>query len=1064
MTAETKTTRGGITGWAIGRPVGTMALSSVILIIGLFFIQRLPVDLLPHIEYPQIRVSVNYPGVAPEVMEEQVTRVLERNLASVEDLVHLDSRASEGRTNINLHFGFGTNLDIALQNTARAMERARTQLPPDIDPPRLFKFDPSEAPVWQAGFSSAVRTEVEVRDWIENRLTPHLISIAGVSSVEAAGGLQRELEIIVDQHRLAAYGLTLDDVVQMLARENLDVAGGWVTSASFDVMAKTEGRFRSVAELQQLLLNVPGSPQQIRLTEVAEVRDGYREQRVFSRLNGVPAVQVSIFKLPQANTVQVVEQLQQVLARLQRSGFIPDDIELNAIDDPAFFIRGAIASVSSAALLGGALAMLVVVLFLGSIRKSFVIGLSIPIALMATFAMMGQSGLTINIISLGGLALGIGLLLDNAIVMLENIYRHYNKLDKSPEQAARDGAAEVASAIAAGTMTNLAAVVPFLLITGMAALIFREMILTISFAILATLAAALTLVPMLAALLGKIRWQSGLNHSWPITAFNSLIEGLRHRYAALVPYILRGRYLVLLLVALLFYGSLQLSERLGSEFLPPVDDGSVSVRMQLPPGTPPDETNAAARVIEQKLLQLPHVQSRFVLVGGHLGSGVINERPGMANFRLQLTPASQRPDMTAGEWVSMAQRELRALAIPGTRISVRPPSIRGLRFGRGGADFSVAIVGEDLQQLREVSIEVANRLQGIAGLQGLETAREEQSPLLQVRVDRERAADFGLRVSDIGRAIRQAVNGAVPTRYIDGTQEYDVRVRLPRSQVQDAEQLGQLLLFRQDGQRVQLRDLAHFELSEGPAHIERENQSRVLRLTADINTAEADVAAIITEVEARLADLTLPPQFSLVLGGQWETMQESQTELYTVIALAIFLVFVVLAVQYEKLSNPLVIILTAPLALIGVVVALWLTDSLLSAPVLIGVVLLIGIVVNNAILLVEYIEIERRAGVALEQAIAHAASVRLRPILMTTLTTVMGMLPLALGLGEGAEIMRPLAISVVGGLLGSTLLTLIVVPALYYIINQSAQWLVWRFTGRLTGQGTATADTVKHPK
>ncbi|KKO44692.1 acriflavin resistance protein [Arsukibacterium ikkense] len=1041
--------RSGITGWAIGRPVGTLALSSVVLIIGLFFIQRLAVDLLPHIEYPQIRVSVNYPGVAPEVMEEQVTRVLERNLAAVENLTHIDSRASEGRTNVNLHFEFGTNLDIALQDTSRSLERAKTQLPLDIDPPRLYKFDPSEAPVWQAGFSSAVRTEVEVRDWIENRLTPHLIAIAGVSSVEAAGGLERELEIIVDQHRLAAYQLTLDNVVQMLARENLDIAGGWVTSSRFDVMAKTEGRFRSVAELEQLLLPLPDSRQQVRLSEVAQVRDGYREQRVFSRLNGVPAVQVSIFKLPQANTVEVVEQLQQVLANLQRSQFIPADIELQAIDNPAYFIRGAIASVSSAALLGGALAMLMVLLFLGSIRKSFVIGLSIPIALMATFAMMGQGGLTINIISLGGLALGIGLLLDNAIVMLENIFRHVEQDNTSPEQAARKGAAEVASAIAAGTLTNLAAVVPFLLISGMAALIFREMILTISFAILATLVAALTLVPMLAALLGKVRWQSGLYYSWPVRRFNRLIDALRRGYAAIVPTLLQGRWWVLLVVSLLFYASLKLSEQLGAEFLPPVDDGSVSVRMVLPPGTPPQETDAAARKVEQAILQLPYVQSRFILVGGHLSGGVINERPGVANFRLQLAPASERPDMTAGQWVTQAQRVLRALDIPGARISVRPPSIRGLRFGRGGADFSVSIVGEDLALLQQLSVDVANRLQGIPGLQGIETAREEQSPLLQVRVDRERAADFGLRVSDVGRAIRQAVNGAVPTRYIDGTQEYDVRVRLPRAQVQDAEQLGNLLLFRQDGQTVLLRDLAYFELSEGPAHIERENQSRIIRLTGDINTAESDVATVISQVEQRLADLALPPQFSLVLGGQWQTMQESQTELYTVIALAIFLVFVVLAVQYEKLSNPLVIILTAPLALIGVVIALWLTNSLLSAPVLIGVVLLIGIVVNNAILLVEYIEIERRAGVAVEVAIAHAASLRLRPILMTTLTTVMGMLPLALGLGEGAEIMRPLAISVVGGLLGSTLLTLLVVPALYSIISQYADSLSRRLTGKI---------------
>ncbi|MCC5827632.1 efflux RND transporter permease subunit, partial [Alkalimonas sp.] len=355
---------------------------------------------------------------------------------------------------------------------------------------------------------------------------------------------------------------------------------------------------------------------------------------------------------------------------------------------------------------------------------------------------------------------------------------------------------------------------------------------------------------------------------------------------------------------------------------------------------------------------------------------------------------------------------------------------------------------EDLASLHQVSNQIAALLHDVPGLQGLETAREEQSPLLQIRVDRERAADFGLGVAQVGQAIRQAVHGAVPSRFVDQTREYDIRVQLPRAQVQDAEQLGNLLLFRQQGQTVFLRDLARFELTDGPAHIERENQSRLLRMNADINTAESDVASLMAEVERRLVDLELPDQFSLILGGQWETMQETQRELGLVILLSIFLVFVVLAVQYEKLSNPLVIIAAAPMSLMGVVLALWITGSLLSAPVLIGVVLLIGIVVNNAILLVEYIELGRAEGKAMEQAIIEAGQVRLRPILMTTLTTVLGMTPLAIGLGEGAEIMQPLAISVIGGLLGAMLLTLLLVPVLYLLIIGASEQLVQALTGK----------------
>ncbi len=1039
--------RTGLANLSIRRPVGTLALASVVFVLGLFFIDRLPIDLLPEIEYPQIRVTVNYPGTAPEVMEEQVTRVLERNLAATENLVHIDSRASEGRTNVNLHFAYGTNLDLALQDASRYLELARTELPPDIDSPRLYKFDPSQDPVWEAGFSSDLRSEVEVRDWVEFRLAPQLIAIHGVSGVEAAGGMMRELEVIADQDRMRSYGLGMEDLITALEAENVEIAAGWMTSDTFDVMAKTDGLFTSVGDIENVLIGLPDDSGQVRLSEVAQVRDGFREQRLFVRLDGSPSALVSVYKLPGANTVAVVDGINETMDRLRRSGFIPEDIEFHAISDPSYFIRGALASVSVAAILGGLLAMVMVLLFLGSIRKSLVIGMSIPIALMATFAMMGVGGLTLNIISLGGLALGVGLLLDNGIVMLENISRHQELLKKNPEQAAHDGASEVASAITASTLTNLAAVLPFLLISGMAALIFRDLILTISFAILATLAAALTLIPMLAALLGHVRFTSKLDQTRMLVGFNSMVGGLRRRYRRLLPGVLRWRWAVLGLVAAALVGALALAGKLGNEFLPQVDDGNLRVRMVLPPGTPPAETDAGARMIEAAVVEMPHVESVFTMVGGHLGGGVVNERPGTANIRVRLAGAGVRPDMSAGEWAAMAQDQLEGLDLPGARISVRPPAIRGLQFGRSGADFSVSVVGEDLTTLRSLAADISARLEGIPGLDGVEIGREDQSPLMRIRIDRERASDLGLRVSDVGRSIRNAVDGFAATRYLTASQQYDVRVRLPRETVSDPERLGQLLLFRENKAPIFLRDVASFELGEGPAHIERENQSRVVNVNADINTQVSDVATIMGEVEARMRDLELPDQYSLIFGGQWEMIQETNRELMSVVILALFLVFVVLAVQYERLSNPIVILTAAPLALVGVVLLLWLTSMPISAPVLIGVVLLIGIVVNNAILLVEYIEIGRRQEkLSPSRAIVRAGSLRLRPILMTTSTTVLGMTPLAIGLGEGAEIMRPLAIAVVGGLLVSTILTLFVIPCFYLILDRASsrllQWLV----------------------
>ncbi|MCC5856518.1 MAG: efflux RND transporter permease subunit [Ectothiorhodospiraceae bacterium] len=1040
----------GITNLAIRRPTGTLALASVVVVLGLFFFNRLPVDLLPQIEYPQIRVTVNYPGTAPEVMEQQITRVLERNLAAVENLVSIDSRASEGRTNVNLHFAYGTNLDLALQDAARYLELARTQLPPDIEPPRLYKFDPSQDPIWQAGFSSTIRSETEVRDWVENQLTPQLIAIHGVSGVEAAGGQVREIQVVIDQERLRSYGLAVSHVIQALADENVDIAGGWMTSSTFDVMAKTDGLFTAVEDVEQVLLGPPGNERHsIRLGEVAQVRDGYREQRLFARLNRHPASQVSVFKLPQANTVDVVDSVNHTMQRLRRSGFIPEDIQYQAVSDPAFFIRGSINAVAGAALLGGVLAMLMVFLFLGSLRKSLIIGLSIPIAVLATFAMMGMSGLTLNIISLGGLALGVGLLLDNAIVMLENIDRHRAQLGKSPDAAAREGAREVTSAIVAGTATNLAAVLPFLLITGIASLVFRDLILTISFAIIATLAAAVTLVPMLAALLTGIRFQSGLQNTAPLRLFNRLIRWLRNRYRRMLPRVLRLRWVVLGLALLALFGALQAFERLGTEFLPVVDDGNIAINVWLPPGTPPGETDAVGRQVEDVIAGMPDVENQFMLVGGHLQGGVINERPGTVRTSVQLLPQRERSgELTIGQWVAEVQERLRALDLPGARIRVRPPRIEGLRFTTTGDDLSIGIVGDDLRRLHEIAGRVTPALENIPGLEGVEISREAQSPLMRIRVDRERAADLGLRVSDIGRAIRDAVDGAVPTQYMTANREYDIRVRLPRDAVQNPDALGGLTLFRDNGTPVQLRDVVRFQLGEGPAHIERENQSRLVRVTGDINTAISDVGTIMNQVEQRLAAMDLPDEVSLVFGGQWETIQETNRELGMVILLAGFLVFVVLAVQYERLSNPLVIISAAPMALLGVVGVLWATATPVSAPVLIGVILLIGVVVNNAILLVEYIEIgRRRQRLSLARAVVAAGTVRLRPILMTTSTTILGMLPLAIGIGAGGEIMRPLALSVVGGLAAAMLLTLFIVPCLYLVVSRYAERLKTWLTG-----------------
>lgn len=1038
----------GLTHAAIRRPIGTAAITSVVLVLGLFFIGRLPVDLLPEVVYPLIRVDVSYPGVAPEVMEEQITRPLERQLASTEGLTLMASEAEEGSTDVSLLFRYGTDLDLALQDAARLVERARGQLPDDIEPPRLSKFDPGAQAVFEAGFSSDRRSAREVRDWLDNRLAPQLQSIPGVSGVLSVGGQERELEVVVDQQRLRAYGLSLADVSAQLAAENQNVSAGNITSSSMDVRARTEGRFTSAEDIAAVLLQIPNSDRRIRLDEVAEVRDGFREQRVFVRLNGEAATQLSVFKQPDANTVQVVDEVQARMDSLRASGFIPDDIVFSTTRDGAYFVRGSVESVASAAIMGGVLAMLVVLFFLGSVRGSVVIGLSIPLAILATFALMGGAGLSLNVMSLGGLALGVGLLLDNAIVMLENIERHRSELREDPEQAAHAGADEVISAVTAGTLTNLAAVLPFLLITGLATLVFRELLVTISFAVVASLAVALTLVPMLAAQMAKLRFSSGFDRSLPYRAFSRLMHAVTEGYRSLLRVLLPRRGWVLLFAFASVLAALPLGSRLGSEFLPQLDDGSLNVRLALPAGTTPEQTDRATREVEAAIRALPHVSSVFTVSGGNVWGGTVSERAGRGWLSIQLEDARLRPDWPIGRWAREAQRKVSALDIAGADIAVRSNGIRGLNFGLSGNDMELKVLGEDLPTLQKLAREIIRAIEDIPGLEAVEMDDEDRTPALQIEVDRERAAALGLDVRAVAQALRQAVTGTVPTRYSTGVNEYDVRVRMPREEVENLDRLGEVIVANGANGPIQARQVASFTLGEGPAEIGRENQLRIQRIVGAFNTAENDVGSILAEVQRRLATIDMPEQYGVALGGQFETVEETEREMNTVIVLAVFLVLVVMIVQYEQLTNPLVIMTAAPLALGGALLALWVSDTPLSAPVFLGAVLLIGIVVNNAILLVEYIEQGRARGLADDEAVIEAGAVRLRPILMTTLTTVVGMLPLAMGLDAGGLLMQPLAVAVVGGLMSSMLLTLVLIPCLYLVAQPAAQRVIDFLTRR----------------
>jgi hydrophobe/amphiphile efflux-1 (HAE1) family protein len=1039
----------GLPSLAIRRPVGTVMLTSVVIVLGFFFLGKLPLDLLPSITYPQIRASVNNRGVEPEVLEETIAKRLEASLATTENLTRIETDISEGRVGINLHFAYGTDIDFALQDASKNLDRARSAIPQEADPPTIFKFDPSQMPIFDVAFSSSQRDLVGLRDWVEYRLRPQLLTIEGVASVDISGGLAREVRVTLDQERLRAFGLTVSQVIDAIRQANQDVAAGRVASPTHEIVGKTAGKFRSVDDVRGVLLQVPNRGGHIPLSEIADVQDTHREQRLWARLDGVPAVRLTVRKQPMANTVRVAEQVDAQLASLASSRFIPNDVQYAVIQNQATFIRNSISSVRNAALAGAVLAMFVVLLFLGSLRKTFVIGLAIPIAILATFVMMGLSKLTLNIMSLGGLALGVGLLIDNSIVMLENIFRHREEGNEDAEQAAHEGAAEVQSAVIASTATNLAAVVPFLLISGLAALIFRELILTISFAILGSLMVALTVVPMLSAQFAKIRFESGIHNFRPLDAFDRGIGRLRGFYARRAAGLFRYRWAVLGVAVFALWGVSRLTADLGNEFLPQVDDGNASVNVMMPVGSSALETNRVTLEVEEMVRQMPGVKTQFATAGGMQWGASTSENAGRGSITVVLEDANVR-GMTAQQWVQQMQQKIDQRGFPGTRVFVRPPSIRGLRTNTAGAPVALTITGDDLQELRAIAEELSYRLRGIPGLENLTPSADEGTPQLAIELDRERAGYLGLNVATVGQTLRTALDGTVATRYTSGNQEFDLRVQLPRENFQSPEDIGSVALFPgiAGGAPIYLRDVARIYTAAGPTSITRENQNRIFRLTGDVINEVASVGQVNDSIRARLAGIEIPDGYGIIIGGEEEAIRENNRQLAIVVALAIFLVFVVMAVQYESLVNPFVILFAIPLSLVGVGLLLWITGTPKSAPVLLGVILLAGIVVNNAILLVEYTEQARKRGLDRMSAVVEAGSTRLRPIMMTTLTTVSGMLPLALGIGQGSELMQPLAIAVVGGLSVSMLLTLVVVPSAYLILNTAAERIVVFLTGR----------------
>ncbi len=1020
---------GGLARWSIQRPIAVSMLALAVVIIGLFSFGQLNTNLLPDIIYPEIRIRIIDTGTPTKIMEDRFTRQLEEQLAITEGATRIQSETSEGRTSVNLSFPYGTDIDQALQDASNRLDRTKRFLPNTQDPPVIYKRDPSQIPVMELVISSDTRNPVELRSWVDYDFSRWFLNVNGVASTEVGGGLVREIQIIIDQEKLAASGFTLNDIQQRLRLENQDLASGVLYMDTRKISARTQGRFSELDDIRKLPLtdaNNTSIDEIIRLGDVAEIIDTHEDEELRIRLNGHSGIKLSIQKQPDANTVDVTDAVHAQLNWFISQGLLPRDIQLQVVGDQSSYVRLSLKNAAYAALSGGLLAMLVVYLFLRDIRRTLIISTAIPLAIFITFLIMNIGGISLNIMSLGGLALGIGLLVDNTIVMLENISRHQAQ-GEDAKDAAVNAVSEVTGAITASTTTNLVAVLPFLFIGGLIGLLFSELIITLSAAIIASLVVAVTLVPALGARLDYKADHKSVLFKRVQTFYEKLLNlSLNHTLLLLFIFIL----------GLSFSAYKVFDARL--IFFPSMDEGKVSIYLTAEPGTRLETFDQQLQKIESLILEQDEVESVFVSSGGFVFGRSQFERSNRGSIDIQLKPLSERRNISSRAWSKEITGKIKALQLPGYKVRSRVRGVRGIRLGHGDDDFSLRIQGPEIDTLTTLAEQIIDRISAIPGLRNLEHNYEETSNELIIKINRERAADAGISANEIGEMIQMALNGRIASDFIEKDRSYDIRIRLKRDEIRSIDDIRNIIIRIKNDSYIRLLDVADIHISPEPAEIRRDNQLRINEVSGSLDD-DIDYNFLMQQVNEAIDSIAIPDGYVVYEGGAFEELKQGEQLTFILLGLAIFLVFVVMTVQYESLLNPLVIILGVPFSLIGVYIALeFYLSGQLSMPARLGIVMLAGIVVNNSIVLVEQIEILRQKGLHMLEAVKTAASQRLRPILMTTLTTVFGLLPLAAGLNEGSEMLKPMASIIVFGLSFSLLVSLLIIPALYVLLHREA--------------------------
>lgn len=1019
-----------ITEVAVKRPIATTMVFLIIIVLGVMGFRFLPVDLLPQIEFPQLTIVTYYPNVGPEEIEKIITDRVENAVAGVPNVEEMRSNSEEGRSRVTLEFSQGTHIDEAANDVRAALDRIRDDLPPEVESPRLWKFDPDNFPVVILGARSPRGME-ELTRILEREIAQRFEQIPGAGSVDIWGGVYRQIQVRLKRDRLASSQLSATDVQQALLRENVTLPGGDMREGFSDMYVRTRGEYESLDQIAETIITViDGKP--IRIRDVAEVVDGYEDIHRLVQIDGLPMVRLGVRKQSGANTVAVAQKAREVMDQINDER---DDLDLMMVIDQSDFIKSSISNVQKAALWGGLLAVFILYLFLRNGSTTFIIALSIPISIIATFGLLFFNKLTLNQMSFGGLALGIGLIVDNAIVVLENIVR-LREEGRSLKDGALTGTKQVAGAITASTLTTMVIFLPVVFMHTISGMLFRELALVVVFALSCSLLVALTLVPMLSSRYLTIQ-AGGKRRSRLSSRIGAWFTALENKYSLLLERALRHRLIVIAVTVVLLAASLFLWTLLPVELAPQTDADEIGVDLEMAQGT-----NIA--VVNEYLYELETIVREATPMDQvrHIS---IEIRPGDAEVELALLSADKR---TMDSYV-IADRIRRSVAgrIPGADLRVQAQSglwmLRRL-FGSGsGEAVQLELRGYDLELADQIAQSIKRIMERVPAIEDVRISRREGRPEQNLVIDREKIADLGLSVGQIARVIQTNIGGSQAGVFREGGEEYPIVVRLQPDDRLTTLDLGNIAVRTATGEILPVSAVVRNERRRGPTSINRVDGQRVTYITANLQS-DAALGDVIEALQGELRELALPRDFSLIFSGEYLEQQKARKDFILSIVMAVILIYMVMAAQFERFLDPLIVMVSVPLAIIGVVPTLLITGTSLNVQSLMGIIMLIGIVVNNAIVLVDYINLMRREqSLGITEAVLQSGRRRLRPILMTASTTVLGMLPLAVGTGAGGEIQAALARAVIGGLTVSTLITLVLIPAVYtgvYDLLAKASW------------------------